>query len=96
MKPNQIQKQLPELARLFQAGRLAEARALGRQLLAALPRQPQVLAMLGAIHGRLGEFHELHLEGTVQAAPAMPVSAAAWLFGSGLLGLMGCARRKTL
>lgn len=32
-----------------------------------------------------------HLEGTVQAAPQVlaPVPAAAWLFGSGLLGLLG-------
>lgn len=28
------------------------------------------------------------------AAPAVPVPAAAWLFGSGLLGLAGAARRK--
>ena len=27
-------------------------------------------------------------------APAVPVPAAAWLFGSGLLGLIGVARRK--
>lgn len=58
MKSSHVHSRLPELARLFQAGRLAEARALGRQLLAALPRQPQVLAMLGAIHGQLGEFRE--------------------------------------
>lgn len=58
MKPAQVNKQLPELVRLFQTGRLAEARALGRRLLAAQPRQPQVLAILGAIHGRLGEFRE--------------------------------------
>ena len=33
----------------------------------------------------------LHLEGTVQP---VPVPAAVWLFGSGLLGLVGAARRK--
>lgn len=33
-----------------------------------------------------------HLEGTY--VPAVPVPAAAWLFGSGLLGLVGVARRK--
>lgn len=36
----------------------------------------------------------LHLEGTVEAAPSVPVPAAAWMFGSGLLGLMGAARRR--
>ncbi len=35
----------------------------------------------------------LHLEGTVQSAPAVPVPAAVWLFGSGLLCLMGATRR---
>ncbi|MBI5039692.1 MAG: sulfotransferase [Gammaproteobacteria bacterium] len=58
MKPAQAQQQLPELMRLFQSGRLAEARALGRRMNNAIPRQPQVLAMLGAIHGQLGEFRE--------------------------------------
>ena len=33
--------------------------------------------------------YNLHLEGTV-----VPVPAAVWLFGSGLLGLVGIARRK--
>lgn len=40
----------------------------------------------------LGGFqYFLHLEGTVQA---VPVPAAAWLFGSGLFGLAGLLRRK--
>jgi len=30
----------------------------------------------------------------LSAAPAVPVPAAAWLFGSGLIGLIGVARRK--
>ncbi len=30
----------------------------------------------------------------LQAAPAVPVPAAAWLFGSGLLGLAGAARKR--
>lgn len=34
-----------------------------------------------------------HLEGIVAAAP-VPIPAAAWLFGSGLMGLLGLARRK--
>jgi len=32
----------------------------------------------------------------VQVIPAIPVPAAVWLFGSGLLGLVGIARRKAL
>jgi len=35
--------------------------------------------------------YTLHLAGTV-----VPVPAAVWLFGSGLLGLVGVARKKTL
>lgn len=33
--------------------------------------------------------------GQAVAAPVVPIPAAVWLFGSGLLGLMGIARRKT-
>jgi hypothetical protein len=32
---------------------------------------------------------------TVGAPAAVPIPAAVWLFGSGLLGLIGIARRKT-
>ena len=41
-------------------------------------------------------FYHLHLEGTaaLAGAPAVPVPAAVWLFGSGLMGLVGVARRK--
>jgi hypothetical protein len=44
-----------------------------------------------------GVSFTLHLEGTVAAGAvsAVPVPAAAWLFGSGLLGLVGVARRKS-
>ena len=40
----------------------------------------------------------LKLTGTVEQGlvPAVPVPAAVWLFGSGLLGLVGVARRKKL
>jgi len=43
-----------------------------------------------------GVRYYLHLEGTVQAAPTVPVPAAAWLLGSGLLGLIGVAQRKAV
>jgi len=41
-----------------------------------------------------GVGYSLHLVGTVQAAAPVPVPAAVWLFGSGLLGLLGIARRR--
>ena len=39
---------------------------------------------------------DFHLEGigTVSGVPQVPIPAAAWLFGTGLLGLVGVARRK--
>jgi hypothetical protein len=40
-----------------------------------------------------GVKYSLHLEGIVNEA-VVPVPAAAWLFGSGLMGLVGVARRK--
>lgn len=40
-----------------------------------------------------GVQYYLHLEGNVTVA-AVPVPAAVWLFGSGLVGLVGVARRK--
>jgi len=45
-----------------------------------------------AVPGFGGFVYDLHLEGTVTSA--VPIPAAAWLFGSGLLGLAGIARRK--
>ncbi len=43
-----------------------------------------------------GQIARWRLEGTatMASAPAVPVPAAVWLFGSGLLGLVGVARRK--
>jgi len=38
--------------------------------------------------------YSLHLEGHVNGGPVIPVPAAVWLFGSGLVGLAGVARRK--
>lgn len=50
--------QIRELVRLFQAGRIPEARLLGLRLAKKSPDDPQVLAILGAIHGSLGEFRQ--------------------------------------
>ncbi|MDH3947718.1 MAG: VPLPA-CTERM sorting domain-containing protein [Gammaproteobacteria bacterium] len=41
--------------------------------------------------GKGGVFYTLHLEGQISA---VPVPAAVWLFGSGLLGLVRIARNK--
>ena len=39
--------------------------------------------------------YKVHLEGSItQATSTVPVPAAAWLFGSGLMGLAGVARRR--
>lgn len=38
-----------------------------------------------------GVYYGLHLEGSVNA---VPIPAAAWLFGSGLMGLLAVARRR--
>ena len=50
-----------------------------------------------AFHVNGGGFttvsYALHLEGHVSSIPVPP---AAWLFGSGLLGLIGIARKKTM
>lgn len=48
---------------------------------------------LGDQSGFGGVVYNLHLEGTVSSV--VPVPAAVWLFGSGLLGLVGIARRKS-
>ena len=39
-------------------------------------------------------YYAFHIEGTISEVAAIPVPAAVWLFGSGLLGLVGVARRK--
>ncbi len=49
---------------------------------------------LGDASGFGGVAYTVYLEGTIAAASAIPVPAAVWLFGSGLLGLVGVARRK--
>ncbi|MHB8624145.1 MAG: tetratricopeptide repeat-containing sulfotransferase family protein [Sulfuricaulis sp.] len=58
MANQQVNAQIHELTILFQANRLQEARALGRQMLSAAPNNAQALVLLGAIHGGLGEFKE--------------------------------------
>jgi hypothetical protein len=49
----------------------------------------------GAFAGKIGYWY---IKGTYEGdtvIPPVPVPAAAWLFGSGLLGLVGLARRKS-
>ena len=41
-----------------------------------------------------GVAYSLHMTGVVGTVSAVPVPAAVWLFGSGLVGLVGVARRK--
>lgn len=43
--------------------------------------------------GDIGKFDNVLVTGDL--IPAVPVPAAVWLFGSGLIGLVGLARRKT-
>ena len=54
-----------------------------------------VIRYIGTINDPGGSFHNFaanwRLEGTMTV---VPVPAAVWLFGSGLLGLVGVARRK--
>ncbi len=47
----------------------------------------------GDITGAGGALYGLHLEGVISGT-AVPVPAAAWLFGSGLLGLIGIAKKR--
>lgn len=49
---------------------------------------------LGDPSGFGGVKYTLHLEGHVGAAAVVPVPAAVWLFGSGLVGMAAVARRK--
>ena len=58
MTHHALAAQLHDLARLVHANRLPEARALGIRLKQSAPNQRELLSMLGAIHGRLGEFGE--------------------------------------
>lgn len=56
MQASRLPKLLQDTARLFNSGQLSQARELCRKMLTKHPRQPQVLAMMGSIHGRMGEF----------------------------------------
>ena len=52
----------------------------------------QAVVPFGDPSGFGGVNYQLHLEGVIGSA--VPVPAAVWLFGSGLLGLVGVARRR--
>lgn len=49
---------------------------------------------IGDPSGLGGCWVEWHYEGIVNAVPQVPVPAAAWLFGSGIVALAGIGRRK--
>ena len=54
----------------------------------------QLKSSCGAVGGCFSDAYFDNVKMLVEP-PAVPVPAAAWLFGSGLLGLIGIARRKT-
>ena len=58
MKQTAQDIRLGQVVRLLHAGRLTEARALATRLAKSWPKQPQLLSLLGTIHGRLGEFSQ--------------------------------------
>jgi len=53
------------------------------------PIPPQAI-----IFGRAGSAFFVEAEVTTLSAQVVPIPAAVWLFGSGLIGLIGVARRK--
>jgi hypothetical protein len=61
--------------------------------------QSDMLTLDGSFEFELasGEINTIagYVDSTGQAASVVPVPAAVWLFGSGLIGLVGIARRKT-
>ncbi len=51
--------------------------------------------MYDGYQGYFGKYHDYYYAWAVQSGDvAVPVPAAVWLFGSGLIGLIGVARRK--
>lgn len=54
----------------------------------------QLKSACGADAGCVSDAYFDNVQMLIEAPAAVPVPAAAWLFGSGLLGLVGVARRK--
>ena len=54
----------------------------------------QLKSACGAVAGCISDAYFDNVEMLVEPPSAVPVPAAVWLFGSGLLGLVGVARRK--
>lgn len=57
------------------------------------PANPDGIRGYGMIDGPFPDFNA-NFDFTVPETSAVPVPAAVWLFGSGLLGLVGVARRR--
>jgi len=56
MSDRPLAAQIQDLLRLIHTNRIPEARALGMRLRQTAPKNREVLSMLGAIYGQLGEF----------------------------------------
>ena len=55
-----------------------------------------ILTESGFIGGFATDFSNVPFTGVADTGTVVPVPAAAWLFGSGLLGLAGIARRRSV
>lgn len=66
---------------------------VGLTSIVTLSETGQLSATLSVISGEL-EFETATLVAITEEITAVPIPAAAWLFGSGLLGLFGIARRQ--
>lgn len=72
----------------------SSGRAIDQAALGANDPTQWVLSSVGDLEGSYSVSGIIASPGQTSFAPAVPVPAAVWLFGSALLGLAGVARRK--